>query len=435
MTRLVRSAGRVAVLAVLALGARPLAAQVPVVTLEDAIKRALGVTPAVVTATGNVATAEAQLRTARLGAYLPNLTASTTGTRSYSDTPRLDQTTGQLTTTTTSVNMGVSASVDLFTGFRRGADSRAATAGLGAAEANLTNAQFQARLTVTQQFFAALAAQQLVRVREASVRRAEEQLALSVAKLRVGSATRSDSLRSVVNLGNARLQLVSAGSEVARTQAALARSIGTEGRVAAADDSVFYRSAAMPDTASLRGEALARSPRVQAAEAQGTAAEASVKAARAAYFPTLALSGNANWSGSSLQDYNLEGNRSIQLGLTWPIFNRFQREQTIQTRISSLNAAEATARDARREIEASLTTQFAALEAARVRIEITQASVTAATEDLRVVSERYRVGAATILDVLTSQEAVAQAEVDAVNARFDYLNARAQIEALIGRQL
>ncbi len=434
MTRLCSSAGRVAVL-VLALAARPLAAQAPVITLEDAIRRALGITPAIVTAAGTVANAESQVRTASLGAYLPNLTASTTGTRNYSTSPRLDQSTGQLTTTTTSVNLGLSANVDLFTGFRRGADSRAAKATLGAAEANLTNAQFQARLTVTQQFFAALAAQELVRVREAGVRRAEEQLALSIAKLRVGSATRSDSLRSIVNLGTARLQLVSAGSDVARTQAALARSVGAEGRVAAADDSAFYRVAATPDTTELRGEALARSPRVQAAEAQTTAAEASVKAARAAYFPTLGLSGNTNWSGSSLQDYNLERNSSVQLGVSWPIFNRFQREQTIQTRLSSLNSAEATAQDARREIGSSLTTQFAALEAARVRIEITQASVAAATEDLRVVNERYRVGAATILDVLTSQEALATAEVDAVNARFDYLNAKAQIEALIGRQL
>jgi outer membrane protein TolC len=36
---------------------------------------------------------------------------------------------------------------------------------------------------------------------------------------------------------------------------------------------------------------------------------------------------------------------------------------------------------------------------------------------------------------LTSQETLAQAEVDAVNARFDYLRAKAQIEALIGRPL
>src|SRR5690606_22500991 len=118
---------------------------------------------------------------------------------------------------------------------------------------------------------------------------------------------------------------------------------------------------------------------------------------------------------------------------SWPIFNRFQREQTIATRLSSLDVAEANAQDARREVLSSLTTQYAALEAAAVRIEITRASLDAATEDLRVVSERYRVGAATILDVLNSQEALAQAEVDVVTARFDYLKARAQIGALIGR--
>ena len=40
---------------------------------------------------------------------------------------------------------------------------------------------------------------------QASLRRAEEQLSVSVAKLQAGSATRSDSLRSLVTLGNAQL--------------------------------------------------------------------------------------------------------------------------------------------------------------------------------------------------------------------------------------
>jgi outer membrane protein TolC len=52
-----------------------------------------------------------------------------------------------------------------------------------------------------------------------------------------------------------------------------------------------------------------------------------------------------------------------------------------------------------------------------------------------VQQERYRLGASTIVDVLTSQEALDQAEVNVVTARFDYLRARAQIEALIGRTL
>ena len=77
-------------------------------------------------------------------------------------------------------------------------------------------------------------------------------------------------------------------------------------------------------------------------------------------------------------------------------------------------------------LRAELTARLAELEAARSKIEITQTSVAAATEDLRVQQERYRLGASTIVDVLTSQEALNQAEVDVVVARFDYLRAKAQ---------
>lgn len=411
-----------------------LSAQIPTVSLDEAIRLARQAQPSVVQARGTARNADAQARAA-MGAYLPSLTASSSGTRSYTETQRVGPTGELESATTNSVNFGITASVDLFTGFRRGADRRAARAGQDAADAGLTNTEFLAALTTTQQFFDALAAHQLVRVREAGVQRAEEQLNLSTAKLRVGSATRSDSLRSLVNLGNARLALVSAQSDVARTQATLARTLGLDGRVAAEDDSSFYQAAVGLDTAGLAREAREGSPRIRAATASTEAADASVKSARAQYWPTFGLSGSANWSGRNSDDYELFASRQLQLGLSWPIFNRFQREQTITTRLTALDVAEANARDARREVQSSLTTQFAALDAARVRIDISRTSVEAATEDLRVVNERYRVGAATILDILSSQEALAQAEVDAITARFDYLNAKAQIEALIGRRL
>jgi outer membrane protein TolC len=429
-------------LALAALPAAGLAQQdsvvIPTVTLTDAVRLAQAAQPAVVQARGSLRNADAQVRSAK-GAYLPSLTASSSGATSFSEGPsRINPVTQEVisgNSTNRSVSFGISSSVDLFTGFRRGADSRAAKATQNAADAALTDQEAQAALTATQEFFDALAAQQLVRVREASVRRAQEQLNLSVAKLRVGSATRSDSLRSLVNLGNAQVALLSSQSDVARTQAALGRTLGYDGRVAAADDSSFYAPQTPLDTAAITQEALARSPQVVSAEASAKAADASVKAARAQYFPTLALSGSAGWNGSNNNDYQLFATRQLQLGLVWPIFNRFQREQTIATRLSSLDVAEANAKDTRRGLQASLTTEYAALEAARLRIDITKVSVTAAEEDLRVVNERYRVGAATILDVLNSQEALAQAEVDVVNARFDYLKARAQIEALIGRHL
>jgi outer membrane protein TolC len=424
-------------LVALAAFARPLAAQVPTVTLDDAVRMAQRTQLSVVQAQGSVFNAEAQVRSAK-GAYLPSLNASTTGTKSYSQVQRINQATGQLengNTTTNSVNFGLFGSVDLFTGFRRGADSRAAKATRESADASLMDAQFQAGLAATQQFFNALAAQQLVRVREASVRLAGEQLNISIAKLRVGQATRSDSLRSLVNLGNSQANLATAQSDVISTQATLGRTLGLDGRVAAADDSAFYQATPVADTAALTQEALGRSPQVQASEASVRAAQASVTSAMSQYYPTLALSGAASWSGNNNSSFQLFANRQLQLGLSWPLFNRFQREQTIVSREVSRDVAEANAKDTRRAVQSALTTQYAAADAARVRITISRTSIEAAQEDLRVVTSRYQLGAATILDVLTSQEALAQAEVDAVNARFDYLKARAQIEALIGRRL
>ncbi|HVX89053.1 MAG TPA: TolC family protein, partial [Gemmatimonadales bacterium] len=189
------------------------------------------------------------------------------------------------------------------------------------------------------------------------------------------------------------------------------------------------------DTTGLRAEARAGAPQVRSSQASADAARAQIGATRAQYFPSLALTGNQNWSGNKNSDYQLFQNRSLSLGLSWTLFNRFARERNLVTSQVAADNAEATAADAMRQVDAGITQRFAELAAAQVRIGITRASVQAATEDLRVVGERYRLGAATIVDLLTSQEALTQAEVDAVNARFDYLRAKAQVEALIGRSL
>ena len=431
---------RVAALLLLGLaGLSPrLWAQARAVTLADAIRLSERVQPLVVRAAGDLETAAAQRRSA-WGAYLPSLTATSSASSFFSEGPsRIDPVTGQLlsgNSSNRSLSTSLSASVDLFTGFRRGAERKAARANQTAAEASFVDARFQQALATTNQFLDALAAQQLVRVRETSVRRAEEQLKTSVAKLRAGSATRSDSLRSLVTLGNARLELIRAGTDLATAEAGLARLIGETGRVQATDDSAFYQVMAAPDTAAIRAEAEAKSPRIQSASAAAEAARASLKASRSAYWPSLSLSANTAWNASRSNDYDLFNQRQLSLGLRWNLFDRFDRELAIAQRSASAEVADATAADEQRAVAAELTAQLAELDAARTQIEITLTSVVAATEDLRVQQERYRLGASTIVDVLTSQEALNQAEVDVVVARFDYLRAKASLEALIGRTL
>ena len=62
-------------------------------------------------------------------------------------------------------------------------------------------------------------------------------------------------------------------------------------------------------------------------------------------------------------------------------------------------------------------------------------AIAAAEEDLRVQQQRYAVGASTLLDLLTSQTQLNQARQALIQARLDGRIARAQLSALIGREL
>jgi outer membrane protein TolC len=422
--------------ALLVLLAAPVAAQTASVTLGEAIARANRVQPRVVQAEGTLRNADMRVKTAK-GSFLPNLTASGSGSSSYNEVARAN-TSGDLQPpgSVGNLNASLSSTLEIWDGFRRSNELKSARANSDAAEAGFRDASFQQALTTTNQFFDALAARKLVDVRQASLRRAEEQHKISVAKLQAGAATRSDSLRSFVGVGTAQLQLVNAMSSLATAEANLGRLIGESGRVEAADDSAFYRVLAAIDTAALRAEALSASPAVISSEANVRAAEASYKTAKAPYWPSLNLTANGSLAGNSERNnYAMLSNRSISLGVNWQLFNRFTREQNIETQAVNADIARANFDESRRALQANLTQRTTELEASRLSIQITERSLEAAREDLRVQQERYRLGVSTILDVLTTTEALTQAEVDLVNARFSYLRAKAAIEAVIGRSL
>jgi outer membrane protein len=86
-------------------------------------------------------------------------------------------------------------------------------------------------------------------------------------------------------------------------------------------------------------------------------------------------------------------------------------------------------------VNAQLTQQIVALQTAYTQIDIARDNVAAGTEDLRVQQERYKVGAGTILDLLTSEASLTLAQSDLIQAKFNYNIARAQLEALVGRTL
>lgn len=415
---------------VISLITSPLQAQVHTVTLDEAVALALQANPTVVQARGQLNVAAASRREA-IGSWLPTITGNSGWSRNSSN--RFDQATQRtVSAASTSYSAGFNASLQLFDGFSRIAAGRVAAADFASADAALIDQQFQVTLQTKQVFFTALAADELVRVAETRIQRADEQMKIAKDKLAAGTATRSDTLRARVELGNAQLQLLNAQTQRATAEADLARLMGVDGGVRAAEEPALFDPVDV-DTARLREEALTNSPLIDRALADANAADAQIVATRAQYFPSVSATFSNSWAGAQLD--NLNNTWSLRVNLQWPLFNGFTRESNYARAAATQDAARAQADDARRQVNADLTQYLAALASSSARVEIAEASRAAADEDLRVLRERYRLGAATILDVLTSQVSLDQAEVDMVQARLDFLVAKAQIEALIGREL
>ncbi len=413
--------------------ATPAAAQQIQVTLQDAVRRSLAIQPAMVLAQGDQRLAGASSRAA-FGAFLP--TISTGASAARSNVGRIDINTGQPVPPEYSYTGSLNLSLELFDGFRRFANLKAAAANRTAVDAGFINQQFLVTLTTKQVFYNAIATEELVRVADAQVKRAQQQLQISIDKLHAGSATRSDSLRSTVEYGNARILLLTAQGALASAQATLGQQIGLNVPVRAVADSTLP---AMPDTSDLRRAALTSSPAVREAEATASSARALVWSARSQYWPSLIVSYSNNRQGTSSPSFPLFNNYpetfAWRFGLSWTLLNGFVREGNQVNASVNRDILEARASNTRSQVNALITQQLAALSTAFQQMSIARDNLAAATEDLRVQNERYRVGAATILDLLTSQSALTQAEVNVVQVRFNYLITLAQVEATVGRTL
>ena len=334
-----------------------------------------------------------------------------------------------------SYSFGLSATYTLFDGFARNHILREQQANEAAANATLTTTTFASDYTTTDAFFVALADQQLVVVAQSNVTAAEAQLRLASAKLHAGSGRLSDSLTALGTFLQARLGLLQARSNLVVGESNLGRLVGVPGRVAAIDDSAFYRVPPSVDTVAIRQEAMSMAPSIKSLLASVTAAHQDYKATKAGYFPTLDVSAAESWTGNDASNYSLVARRSLNIGFRFSPWTSLAREASIENASIRIVGAEASLADQRNFLAAQVNQAFAALGTAEETIAVSQASVTTGELNLRVVTDQYRIGGATITDVLTAQQQLVAAQGSEVQARYSYLRSKAQLEAILGRKL
>jgi len=409
------------------------------VSLAEAVKMAQLNAPSAVQARGQLKTTASAVRSL-YGSFVPSLSLSVGQNKQASQ--RFDALRNQVINSASPWNYssGLSTRLEIFDGGRRFADLRSRNADVDAAEANEVAQQFSIALQVKTQYANILAARESEASARAQLEQAQAARRASVAKVRAGAATISDSLRSAISVGNARLAILTAQNSIRVASATLTRLTGAS-RMVTADPADTAGFAVTAIDSAVLAQMSRQGPAIRQAEMSVAAAKSAVRSSRSTYLPTVSMSYSYSGSGTDPYGFGNDTTKRFLYGstlgftLSFPLFNNFNREdQVVRAKVANDNAA-AQLRDAQLLAQQNLIQQVGALSTAEERIHIQQASVVAALEDLRVQQQRYTLGASTLLDLLTSQSQLNQARVALIQARQDYRIARAQLEALIGRDL
>jgi outer membrane protein len=428
-----------------------LSAQSKVLTLDNAIAAALEQNLSIRQAYNNSDAAQSGVLAA-YGSYLPSLSASGGWTRQQTDRPASTQLIGgqpiavpATASTTGNFNTGVSLGYTIFNGFSREANFSAAVSNANASESNAVRTTQQVVFLVQSAYLAVLRNEQLVKVSEENLKRDQRQLERISESNRVGSLSIGDVYKQQSQVAQDELSLITAQNTYDKSIADLLALIGL-------DVSVDYRiaDATIPvelapqdiDAVSvrvkgfeeMRQRALTARPDFQSAKESYNAAESGVTSASSPYFPSVSAS--AGYNLSSTEFSKLSDSRGLNWGLNirWTLFDGFQTNRSIQLAAAQRRNAELSVLQAERNIGVDVKKALLDIEAARKQYDASMKSVQSATQDRRVAEERYNLGAGTLVDLLTANAGLVNAQASKVNATYNFITASRNLDYALGEK-
>jgi outer membrane protein TolC len=402
----------------------------PLITLDDALRRGTQLDPGYVAALGQVRDAAWQRRAAIATFIFPAVTVQTSATWFSSDAFNIG--TGQLSSKI--VTAQAVASYDVVRGGQKIFDLQRRRAEFESARASELEARYRTALLIEADFYDVLAEQELTRVGEERVRRADEQLGVARARVLTGAAVQTDSLQLLLELNRARVDLLRERSRLRVARLQLGRRIGVAGPIGAVPlDPVPPPSLPVSEGDAI-AEALREGPAALAARADQRAAEAGVRSAWGLYLPSLTLNGQVSAFDERFFP-NATTRSSLGITVALPLWTNGQRELTLSRARSTRDVARAARADAELALRRDVVEAYETYVTARASFDLASEQVAVARENLRVQDERYRAGATTIIDLVTAQVSLTEAEAGLVQARYTTRLAFAGMEALLGRRL
>ena len=400
--------------------------------LQDAIGIALRQSVLVKQSENAVASSENGVSQAK-NAFLPSLALSTSSARSVgrAGTSSIGSSSSQ------SLNTGISSSFTVFDGLRNVNELRQAKLDVAANTNELTRARQTAVFTVASNYLTLATAEGQLSVQKENLAQQEAQEKQLQTLVKAGARSISDLYQQQATTAAARASIVSGERDVELARIALIQTLqldprGTYDFVAPKVGDV---SGTVPkyDLDSLLSRAFASRSDLAAEQTRVQVAAVGTKAAAATRLPTVSL--NTNYSASynsaaaSALGAQLDQNRggSVSLGVSFPIFDKGATSAAVQqARIQEDNARLALA-DQRQSVALDVRRAWLTLESTRQQLTVALAQQKAADLAVSTTQARYQVGTSTLLELTQARASQLQANVAVVSAR----NALAFQDALL----
>jgi outer membrane protein len=322
--------------------------------------------------------------------------------------------------------------------FRGGQDyhsSKAAELGIDAAEferSSVRNALIEA---VTASYYAYLAAIEAQKVAQDSITAIASELKQTKLRYEAGTILKSDVLSLEVKLAEAQESDIQAANSIELSKSSIANLLGLSSDQAF---TVMPSSSALPKpklTSSfdvLLDLAMVQRPEVKAAANQVEIAQLKIKSEQAAYLPKadayVSYGQNSQSPGISSNKDNVTAGVIVEMNL----FSGFNTQQRVKAAERKAVEASETERKTKLVIEQEVKIAYLKLQEALARLNVTEASVEAADEAFRLVTEERRAEVVTVTRYIESEATRNKAQANIIAAHYDALSAEAALKKAIG---
>jgi outer membrane protein len=278
-------------------------------------------------------------------------------------------------------------------------------------------------------YFEYMATKALLAAQQTTFSEARTNLEAATQRHRVGLATIADVLQAKTALSQAQLTLETTQGALQTTRGALALSMGLPANVPY--DVEPPRDTLPPlgitdSVDALIERAVRERPDLAAARAQAREARARVSVARSQALPSLAVSGSAGRT-HFINNPTVGNSYTASVSIEIPFFSGWSQVYDIRGAAALARAAEQRARGMEQQVIFQVFDAYYGLRTATQRVRTSADLLASATQSEQVALGRYKAGAGSLLDLLTAQAALADARAQAIEARFSWYTALAQL--------